>query len=371
MRLAIICRPLASHGGLEAATAGLVGEFARQGYDVHLFSPPGQTLLPGITHHRLPVLQQPSLGRLLSLVLAARLAVRQHFDVVQSHERTLSQDVYRAGEGCHQAYLRIKAQGLTPVRRTALRTSPYHRALLALERRVFTSGATRKIVAISHGSAGEIRRLYNIPESRLAVIYNGVDQDRFDPQHRPRFRRAIRTEFGIPPEAWVVLFVGSGFERKGLAPLVEGFARVSDADARLLVVGRGNSASYRALAKRLGAEGRVIWTGLRWDVERCYAAADAVALPARYEPFGNVHLEALASGLPMLASARSGGAEVISHGATGWIVDDPENAQIITTGLQALRDFDPTRVRDLARRAVKPFTFSAQVEAFATLYRSL
>ncbi|MFQ5827999.1 MAG: glycosyltransferase family 4 protein [Candidatus Methylomirabilia bacterium] len=371
MRLAIICRPVVPYGGLETATAGLLSELARQGHDLHLFSPPRPRPLPGMTHHRLLVLPRPSLARLLSLVLAARVAVRHGFDVVQSHERTLSQDIYRAGEGCHRAYLRIKAQGLTPMHRAALQMSPYHRMLLALERRLFTSGATRKIVAISHGSAEEIRRLYGVPESQIAVIYNGVDQERFDPDNRPRFRPALRTELGIPPEAWVVLFVGSGFERKGLAPLIEGFARISDRSARLIVVGKGNPTPYRTLARRLGLEGRVMWTGLRSDVERCYATADLVALPARYEPFGNVHLEALASGLPVLASTRSGGAEVVSHGETGWIVDEPEDPEAIARGLRALRDIDSTRVSDLARRAVKPFTFAAQVDALTKLYRSL
>ena len=97
-----------------------------------------------------------------------------------------------------------------------------------------------------------------------------------------------------------MLFVGSGFERKGLGPLLEAFARVTDAESRLVVTGKGNVARYQSLAASLGSPTASIWTGPREDVERLYAAADAVALPARYEPFGNVHLEALASGVPVL-----------------------------------------------------------------------
>ncbi len=372
MRIAIICRPFVFSGGLENATAGLVEEFVRQGYDLHLFSPSGQLPLPGVTLHRVPVIPSPSAARVLSFALAASAMVRRgRFDVVQSHERSLSQDIYRAGEGCHRAYLAIKARRLGRAKRVALRASPSHLALLALERRLFTSGATRRIVAISRQGREEIRTLYGVPDARITVIYNGVDQQRFHPDHRERFGPAIRAAFGIPPQAWLVLMVGSGFERKGLGPLIEGFARFRDPHARLLVVGKGNPRPYYALAERLGVGGRLAWAGPRPDVERFYAAADLVALPALYEPFGNVHLEALAAGLPVLASRRSGGAEVVRHGETGWILENPEDAAAIAGGLEALRNADRATITDRSRTTVQPFTFATQVRAFADLYRTL
>ena len=104
MKLAIICRPFVFHGGLETATAGLIEELVRQGHEVHLFSTEGQPEIPGVRLHRLKVIAAPSLARVVSFALAAKAAVsRDRFDVVQSHERTLVQDVYRAGEGCHRA----------------------------------------------------------------------------------------------------------------------------------------------------------------------------------------------------------------------------------------------------------------------------
>ncbi|MBI4610681.1 MAG: glycosyltransferase family 4 protein [Candidatus Rokubacteria bacterium] len=372
MRVAIVCRPFSFYGGLETATAGLVREFVHQGYDLHLFSPPGQLEIPGVTHHRLPVIPAPSAARHLSLALAASAAVRRvRVDVVQSHERSLFQHVYRAGEGCHRAYLAVKARRRRGAGRLALKANPAHLVLLALERRIFASNATRWIVAISRRGAQEIRQFYGVPDSRLTVIYNGVDQNRFHPAGRARFGPELRDRLGIPRGAWLVLMVGSGFERKGLGPLIEGFARLRDRDARLLVVGKGSSRPYRALGERLGVASRVIWAGPRPDIERFYAAADLVALPSLYEPFGNVHLEALASGLPVLASARSGGAEIIRHGEIGWILGDPEDPSAIADGLEALRDADPVAITARAREAVKPFTFTAQVQAFAELYRTL
>ncbi|MBI3625837.1 MAG: glycosyltransferase family 4 protein [Candidatus Rokubacteria bacterium] len=371
MKLAIICRAFVFHGGLENATAGLIGALVRQKHEVHLFSTRGQQEIPGVRLHRLPVIGAPSLARIVSFALAAKAAVsRERFDVVQSHERTLVQDVYRAGEGCHRAYLEVKAKHLGALLRPALWANPSHRALLSLERKIFSPEGTRRIVAISRLGKAEIQRLYGFPDSRVSVIYNGVDQERFHPADREPYRAEVREALGVPQNAWVVLFVGSGFERKGLGPLIEGFALMKDRASRLVVVGKGNEAPYRAWATRLGVAERVSWLGPRADIERYYAAADAVALPALYEPFGNVHLEALASGLPVLASSRAGGSEVVSHGKNGWILDDPEDVRAIREGLLALRDGGQSW-RDVARAAAIPFTFEAQARFFADLYRSL
>lgn len=371
MKLAIICRPFVFHGGLENATAGLIGEFVRRGHEVHLFSTAGQQEIPGVQAHRLKVIGEPALARIVSFALAAKAAVsRERFDVIQSHERTLVQDVYRAGEGCHRAYLEVRAERLGPLGRAALWANPSHRALLSLERKIFSANGTKRIVAISRLGKTEMHRLYGLPDSRVSVIYNGVDQERFHPEDRERHRAVTRAELGIPRTAWVVLFVGSGFERKGLGPLVEGFALIKDRGSRLLVVGKGNQAPYRTLAARLGVADRVSWLGPRPDIERYYAVADAVALPALYEPFGNVHLEALASGLPVLASSRAGGSEVVSHGKSGWILNAPENPQEIREGLEVLRD-GGEGWRDPARAAALPFTFETQARFFTDVYRSL
>ncbi|OLC33547.1 MAG: hypothetical protein AUH81_13760 [Candidatus Rokubacteria bacterium 13_1_40CM_4_69_5] len=254
MRLLIIARPFVFHGGVEHATAGLVQALVEHGYDVHLASPPGQPPISGATLHRLPVPPLPAVGRVLALAVAARrLVASGGWDVVQSHERTLCQQIYRAGEGCHRAYLasrdRPAARGL------------YHRVVLALERRVFER--TLRIVAIARAGKREIETLYHVDPGRVSVVYNGVDLERFHPRHRAALRPAAREEAGIPARAWAVLFVGSGFERKGLAAAIEALAALEDRASRLLVVGKGDTAPYGALAARLGLTERVMWLGRR------------------------------------------------------------------------------------------------------------
>jgi UDP-glucose:(heptosyl)LPS alpha-1,3-glucosyltransferase len=363
VKIALICRPFVFHGGVETATAGLMQELVRRGHAVDLLTMAGQAPVEGVTVRLLPVLTQPSLARVLSFALATRRAGRaRHYDVVQSHERSLAQDIYRAGEGTHRGYL--EAMGRSSTR------SPYHRAVLALERRIFALRAAREIVAISARGKAEIERLYGTPAAQVTVVYNGVDLGRFHPDNRERLGGATRAALGLAPDAWTVLFVGSGFERKGLGPLVEAMARLRDGRARLVVAGKGRIDRYQLTAARLGIAERVIWTGPREDVDRLYAAADTVALPAHYEPFGNVHLEALASGVPVLSSVGAGGAELIRAGDNGWVAREV-TAAAIAEGLDALRDSDPRRLGPAARRTAEPFTYGAQVDALETLYRRL
>ena len=328
------------------------------GYDVHLLSPRGQAPVRGVTLHTLSLPPLPSAARVLALAMNARLAVRRGaWDVVQSHERTLCQDVYRAGEGCHRAYLasqeRPRARGL------------YHRIVLALERRVFAR--TPNIVAIADAGRREIETLYGVAPGRVTVVYNGVDLERFHPLNRAKYRETARTEAGIAPRAFTVLFVGSGFARKGLATTLAAFAALSDRESRLVVLGKDDAQAYRSAAARLGVGERIAWLGARADPERWYAAADIVVLPSRYEPFGNVHLEALASGLPVVASSHAGGAEVIADGINGAVVN-PTDAAGITAALERFRGRSAADVAQMARRSAEPFTYEAQVRGFARIY---
>ena len=365
MKLALVCRPFSFHGGVETATAGLIAALVeRGGYDIELLTTAGQYPVRGITVRWLPVLSQPSVLRQLSFALAARRAARAGgYDVVQSHERCLAQDIYRAGEGCHRAYLEAMGRG-------GLQVNPQHRFLLMLERRIFTLRSARWIVAISARGKGEIEGLYRTPSERVSVVYNGVDLARFHPDNRKRWRDEMRSALGLPPGAWIVAFVGSGFERKGLGPLLEAVATLRDPRVHLLVAGKGRTEAYRRMVSRLGLAEVVTWIAPRPDVERLYAAADAVALPARYEPFGNVHLEALASGIPMLTSATAGGAEAVRDGINGAVVPSLDAADI-ARGLRAIRDADAGRLARAAREAAEPFTYAAQVDGLEKIYRAL
>ena len=170
----------------------------------------------------------------------------------------------------------------------------------------------------------------------------------------------------LSPATWALLFAGSGFERKGLDVALRALRALGES-AALVVVGRGDPDRYLALARELGVGDRVVWLGVRSDIERWYAAADVLVLPTRYEPFGNVHLEALASGLPVVTSRLAGGAEVVD--ARCGAVVDPRAPEEVASAVARLRERSPAELRAAARAAAEPFTYGRQVGELERVYK--
>ena len=293
------------------------------------------------------------------------------FDLVQSHERIACCDVYRAGDGVHAQWLENRRAALGPLRRFGLALNPYHRYVLAAERRVFASPRLRAVICNSRMVRDEIRARFGTPEERLHVIYNGIDTEAFHPRLREAHRSAMRHKLGIPPEAPVHLFVGAGFERKGVFPLIEALALSRRRDAHLVVVGR-DKAQGRAerMARSHGIASRVRFAGAQEDVRPWYAAADSFVLPSLYDPFPNAALEAMACGLPVVTTPQCGAAELIEEGVNGFVVE----AFAVDTLADRLARLDVLTAHAMGRRArerVGGFSLQSMAERLVTLYRSL
>jgi len=211
--------------------------------------------------------------------------------------------------------------------------NPLHWTLCGLEKRTFSPERTGRIIANSNRGKKEIVEHYGFPEERIEVIYNGVDCERFRPSSEKRLGKGTR-----------LLFVGTGFERKGLAFCI-GALKHLPADVRLRVVGKGNTAGYAALARNEGVDSRVEFAGGNHDIAVVYGEADLLVHPAIYEPFANVCLEALASGLPVITSRINGASEVIEQGKSGAIIDDPGDTVALA---EAIRPFLDVKFRAVA-----------------------
>ncbi|MBI3897127.1 MAG: glycosyltransferase family 4 protein [Gammaproteobacteria bacterium] len=299
-----------------------------------------------------------------------RLTATRQFDLVQSHERIYGCDIYRAGDGVHREWLNLRALTVSPVGRLLNEINPYHRYVLSAECRMFQSAQLRAVICNSAMVRQEIVRHFGVPVEKLHVIRNGVDTDAFHPRLKQQ-RAEVRARCGIPESATLFLFVGSGFERKGLARALQALARLPDS-CRLLVVGRDKSGKhYERQAQTLGIAGRVQFLGVQSDVKPYYGAADALTLPTLYDPFPNVVVEAMASGLPVITSTKCGAAELITPRVNGYVADALDVAQLTEHMRAVAAMIDRAPMAQAARAAVEGLTLESMSRLLIDLYGSL
>jgi len=368
LNIAVVRQKYRVDGGAEQIVSRLFTTLREHGHTVTVIARAWDGTPDHVIH-----CNPPRVGRILRDWLFARSVrkqvARHEFDLVQSHERIPGCQVYRAGDGVHRAWIDLKRRTLPRGLRWWLNVSPYHQYLLRTERRMFEHPALRAVICNSRMVLEEIQRHFHIDPARLHLIYNGVDTARFHPDARAH-RGDVRREQNIPDHAPLFLFVGSGFQRKGLGQVIQALKSVPR--AHLLVVGRDKSTrTFQRQAARQGVLGRVHFAGIRSDVTRCYGAADAFVLPAFYDPFPNVILEAMASGLPVITSTTCGGSELITPGVNGDVRSAFEPADIAAAMQQYCDPLTATRQGAAARATVEPLTLDAMQHRLTTLYATL
>lgn len=378
MRVAlVILRYSQSHGGVERYVWDLSHGLLRRGHEVHVYCAEHDDAAEtdGPILHVVPVRGFFSHSRLLSFAnVSARMLAVEKFDVVHGFGRTYYQDLYRVGGGCYEEYLQtMRRERRGFFQRLLAAANPKHRTIIALERKTFAAGAYKLIYCISERCKEEIQRHYRVPDELVEVIYNGVDLERFSPAKRSTIGLRVREMFGVKRDELLLLFVGSGFERKGLQYAIEAVALASRRfPLKLLVVGRGDFPRYRRLVQRLNLAGRVMFLGRRQNIEDFYAAADILLFPSLYEPFGTVVLEAMATAVPAIVSENSGVAEVVTHGVDALVVRDPTNSPEIARHIEHLMD-SATRVRlaEAARQTAMNYSIDANIEKTLRLYERI
>jgi UDP-glucose:(heptosyl)LPS alpha-1,3-glucosyltransferase len=372
MRLAIIRQRYTPYGGAERFVEGALEALLERGIAISLYTRRWpETRLQLIE----PVLcNPPYIGRLwrdrsFASAVCRRIA-RDPPELVQSHERLLCCDVYRAGDGVHAVYLEERLRDASPFARRVVEWSPYHRYVLDMERRLFASRALRAVICNSKMVREEIRERFALPEDRLHVVYNAVNSEMFSPRLRAH-GTTIRAKLGVPEAATVFLLVGSGYERKGVATAIAALARLPG-DTYLFVAGNDKSRGrYKRLAKQLGVASRVALLGPQDDVRPFYGAADAFVLPTIYDPFPNAVLEAMACALPVVTTSKCGAAELVLEHDAGFVCP-PRDVDSLAWHMTTLTDAGARATLGArAREAVLPLTQDAMTLQLVLLYRDL
>ncbi len=364
LRVAIVRQRYNPFGGAERFIERLLPALERAGMEPTLIARSAD----GWGARRFIAADPPCLGstwRDASFARAARRAWEAgSFDLVQSHERIPGCGIYRAGDGVHAEWLEIRGAP------TVL--GPYHRYVCAAEREMFAHPALRAVICNSAMVRDEIERRFAVPRQKLHLVPGGVDLDYFHPRHRAELRAAARAELGAGDAEVVFLFVGSGFWRKGLDAAIEALARCANQRFLLAVAGEDRRAAVFARQTAKAALGsRLRLLGGRADVRPLYAAADCFILPTRYDPLPGAALEALAMGLPAIVGRRSGAAEIVQHGESGWVCDPGDAAGLARLMQEAAETAASGRAASAARSTAERYGMDDMSRRLLELYRTL
>jgi len=273
-------------------------------------------------------------------------------DVLLSLERVWRCDVYRAGDGVHQAWLNRRRKFEMPLQRFVRGINRKHQDILKLEASLFAKGGAGRVIANSEMVKTEIVDFYHYPGEKIDIVRGGVPLQNF--HFDSSLREKSRNELELKSDEIALLFAGSGWERKGLRFAIEAFELCRNPKLRLVVAGRGDARGYKP--KRFFTKEPIRFLGEVVDLRPIYAAADIFILPSIYDPFSNACLEALASGLPVITTRDNGFSEIVENDVHGSIVD-------LANNVTALRDAIRFWSDDSRRTSARP-TITDRVSRF-------
>ncbi len=283
------------------------------------------------------------------------------FDLVISFDRTFSQHIYRASDGCHLKFLENRKRFLKE--KLPLFLFPKHRMLLYLEKRCLES--SQKIITNSFMVKREFTEVYGEKiGGKCEVLYNGINLKAFFPVSEEE-KRKLRSFFGLPLDEEIILFMGSGYKRKGLSFLLKAFSFLKE--GVLAIAGRERNLNfYKELSRKLRIERRCFFLGEEKNPERLYQVADLFVLPTLYDPFSNTVLEAMASGLPVITTKFNGAGEIIENGKEGFVLDSPQEEEELAVKM-TLALSQKKEMGKRARLKAEKFAIEKKVREFIIL----
>jgi UDP-glucose:(heptosyl)LPS alpha-1,3-glucosyltransferase len=279
-----------------------------------------------------------------------------HYDIVHAMLPVRQCDIYHphagiAAEAIESGHLKYDGLIQRTLARIGNRLNRRRQMFAEVEKRLLQSDRAPVVLCLSEYVKGFVRKHYQLPEAKLATLFNATDLKRFDPESRPDARVEIRKRFAISDEQIVGLMIAQDFVRKGLREAIAGLAQVSDSRLVLLVVGKEDPSPYRKFARQLNVANRVIFAGSTADPYAFYRAADFFVLPTRHDPCSLVVLEALAMGVPVISTVFNGACEIMINGTHGFVLQGPMDLQGLAQSMQEM--LDPKRRESMSRACLE------------------
>ncbi|OGB57923.1 MAG: glycosyl transferase family 1 [Burkholderiales bacterium RIFOXYD12_FULL_59_19] len=353
LRVAVLNRQFsATGGGAERYSIALVEHLAAR-HDIHVFAQHIDHSWPGVSYHKVAQpLKRPRWLNQLWYATATWWATRKGFDVVHSHENSWHGQVQTVHVLPVKYNLLHGLRGMQlAMRWLKIITSPRLLVYLALERSRFSLRGSRVIVLPSKTLMPQMLEAYPACAPAIEVITPGVDK--VWGQATPLQKVEARRQLGLPEADFCILFVGNDYRKKGLSTLIQALQQLP---GQCFVAVVGNPAHvpvFQSQVKSKGLAQRVFFLGSISDVVPAYQAADVLAHPTHEDTFAMVVLEAMAHGLPVVASGERycGIAALLTHEANAMVLEDPLDVQGLSTALARLQQ-QPDLYRHLSDGAL-------------------
>lgn len=257
------------------------------------------------------------------------LLVRGGYDAVVGFNKMPGLDIYYGADYCYV--------GRAAPRHSMLyRLTPRYHHHCSFERAVFSHKSSTGILSLSQREKAVYQEYYGTQDSRFVLLPPTLDRERRRSGRSEETRRRMREALDIEAYDYILLFVGSGFKTKGLDRAITALASLPQNTrdrSHLLVVGQDNAAVFARHARRVGVATRVRFLGGRSDIPELLRAGNLLIHPAYSENTGTVLLEAIAAGLPVLATDVCGYAPHIERAQAGRVLGSPFSQDALNDAL--------------------------------------
>jgi UDP-glucose:(heptosyl)LPS alpha-1,3-glucosyltransferase len=293
------------------------------------------------------------------------------FDIVHDMGIGWAADIIEPHAGSTKALWEHNLMRIPKWRQIRFWREKRYRELEEIERRQHLN-TKATIVPVSRMLARNFESFHHLPASRMRVIYNGVDVQKFKPATRDKYRGATRRELGLRDEV-LFLMLAHNLLLKNADGTIRAAARLLKGGAALRVIIAGGKKPERfiKLAQKLGITDALTFLGLV-DPVPYYAAADVFVHPTWYDPCSLVTLEASSCGLPVITSRFNGAAELMTDGKEGFIIPDPADVGALAGRMKELLNPEQREKMGTAGRAMAMrHTLDDQTTEFLNLYRDV
>jgi len=356
-------------GGAERYCVELTKKLASV-FDVHVFCQEKSIVIPNIEFHKIPkIINKPRFLNQLFFSLATRLYTKNKFDIIHSHDMVTHANIYTLHVPCVRSSLKFETNVHKFLSLVKILFSPRIYTYLYLEKKQMSTRCNKKIITVSNLLKDNIAESYPNLEELINVVEPGYELEKLEPNEMMSPKELIKRKLGIGTNNFVVLFVGHGFERKGLPKLIMALQKINEEPISLVVAGRGGLHNNSSTNKN------IFFVGEYEKMSELYSIADILVHPTLGDTFGMSILEAMSHSVPVIVSAEKycGISSNLTDKINALIINNPHDDEEIKEKILLLYENLSLRsnISEEGLKLIKKFNWQNTFIKTKDLYDSL